>query len=106
MRGLYVYLYVYNRSLAELIDRFAADMKTYKPAAVMTSDESNLLPSCADLFIYYKKCMKQCSELSNGLVSSRLELISPVYQHYSPFIQRSSTLMITDSLDSVSNFSV
>ena len=27
---------------------------------------SNILSSCADLFVYYKKCMVQCSQLSTG----------------------------------------
>ncbi len=33
----------------------------------MESEEgSNVLPSCADLFVFYKKCMVQCSQLSTG----------------------------------------
>ena len=44
------------------------DMKGYKPPAIASSDEGNILPSCGDLFVYYKKCMKQCSELSDGQV--------------------------------------
>lgn len=27
---------------------------------------SNVLPSCADLFVFYKQCMVQCSQLSTG----------------------------------------
>ena len=29
-------------------------------------ENSNVLPSCADLFVFYKKCMVQCSQLSTG----------------------------------------
>ena len=63
------------------------DMKTYKPPMISTStEENNILPSCADMFVYYKKCMKQCSELSNGQVNVCRTLIVVVlslliYQH-------------------------
>ena len=62
------------RSLAELIDRFLGDMRSYKPSTA-NSDDSNILPSCGDLFVYYKKCMKQCSELSNGAVSHDVSIL-------------------------------
>ena len=39
--------------------------KLYK-ILYLLGEGSNVLPSCADLFVYYKKCMVQCSQLSTG----------------------------------------
>ncbi|XP_067931939.1 vacuolar protein sorting-associated protein 53 homolog [Watersipora subatra] len=64
---LNIYIESQDRLLSELMERFVSDMKTYKVPEISTSsEENNILPSCADLFVYYKKCMRQCSELSNG----------------------------------------
>ena len=56
----------FSRNLSDLIQRFADDLK--KGVAIRpTGDNSSIvLPSCADLFVYYKKCMVQCSQLSTG----------------------------------------
>ena len=74
-----------DRNLAELIERFIEDFLHQKPsaasAAVRASSEegSNILPSCADLFVYYKKCMVQCSQLSTG---QPMLLLSRTFQKY------------------------
>lgn len=68
------------RNLSELIARFISEMQTPagwpKPtsgaaAADATgfgsSPEScNVLPSCSDFFLFYKKCLSQCAQLSTG----------------------------------------
>jgi len=63
-------VFLTHRNLSELIDRFVEDyrqQKTPKPADPGSGEEgSNILSSCADLFVYYKKCMVQCSQLSMG----------------------------------------
>ncbi|XP_069768110.1 vacuolar protein sorting-associated protein 53 homolog isoform X5 [Narcine bancroftii] len=61
---LYVYIESQDRNLNELIDRFVADFKGQGPPKPNTDDGGVVLPSCADLFVYYKKCMVQCSQLS------------------------------------------
>lgn len=54
------------RNLGELIDRFVADFRAQGPPKAGTEEGGAVLPSCADLFVYYKKCMVQCSQLSTG----------------------------------------
>ena len=57
-------------NLYDLIERFVEDFRksssARKSAAADVDDTSNVLPSCADLFVYYKKCIVQCSQLSTG----------------------------------------
>ena len=47
----------------------------------------SVLPSCGDLFVFYKKCLVQCAELSTGqrLVQHPLKVQSPV--RYKSFVQ-------------------
>lgn len=44
------------------------DAKQAPPGATNVADgsQSTVLPSCADLFLFYKKCMVQCSQLTTG----------------------------------------
>jgi len=69
------------RNLGELLDRFVEDFAQHRPSAAhMTGEEgSNILPSCADLFVYYKKCMVQCSQLSTG---QPMLLLTRTFQKY------------------------
>lgn len=67
---LHIYIESQDRNLAELIGKFQQDfqenqvqMKQVGQGAVM---QCEVLPTCADLFVYYKKCMVQCSQLSTG----------------------------------------
>uniref|UniRef100_A0AAQ5Y5F5 Vacuolar protein sorting-associated protein 53 homolog n=1 Tax=Amphiprion ocellaris TaxID=80972 RepID=A0AAQ5Y5F5_AMPOC len=63
---LYVYIESQDKNLGELIDRFVADFRAQGPPKAGTGEGGAVLPSCADLFVYYKKCMVQCSQLSTG----------------------------------------
>uniref|UniRef100_A0A3B3UUL9 Vacuolar protein sorting-associated protein 53 homolog n=1 Tax=Poecilia latipinna TaxID=48699 RepID=A0A3B3UUL9_9TELE len=63
---LYVYIESQDKNLGELIDRFVADFRAQGPPKAGTEEGGAVLPSCADLFVYYKKCMVQCSHLSTG----------------------------------------
>ena len=49
-----------------MIERFADDLRKGVSMRGSGEDTSVVLPSCADLFVYYKKCMVQCSQLSTG----------------------------------------
>lgn len=60
-----VFLYHSNRNLAQLMDGFVEDMQK-KELPKPEVDHANVLPSCADLFVFYKKCLVQCSQLSIG----------------------------------------
>lgn len=57
---LSIYVTAQDRSLSELVNRFVTDF------AIESSQRCEVLPSCADLFVYYKKCLVQCSQLSTG----------------------------------------
>ncbi|XP_044738076.1 vacuolar protein sorting-associated protein 53 homolog [Chrysoperla carnea] len=77
---LYIYVESINRNLADLIDRFVQDAKQVPPGQIESSDGSSMvLPSCADLFVFYKKCMVQCTQLSCG--QSMLDLAA-IFQKY------------------------
>nr|SVE79980.1 EOG090X024P [Daphnia magna] len=56
-----------DKNMAELIDRFVADLKIQGPSLAQAEIEGCcVLPSCADLFVFYKKCLLQCAQLSTG----------------------------------------
>ncbi|KAM9318664.1 vacuolar protein sorting-associated protein 53 homolog [Pholidichthys leucotaenia] len=63
---LYVYIESQDKNLGVLIDRFVADFRAQGPSKAGMEEGGAVLPSCADLFVYYKKCMVQCSQLSTG----------------------------------------
>ena len=68
------------RNLAELLDRFVQDYKSKgAPTASVEGGGGVVLPSCSDLFVFYKKCMVQCSQLSTG--EPLLQLMG-VFQKY------------------------
>ncbi len=71
-----MYLFLF-RSLSELLDQFSSDSKRLpKPG----DDGSGVvIPSAADLFVFYKKCLVQCSSLSTG--SPLLEL-TEIFKKY------------------------
>ncbi|XP_069471269.1 vacuolar protein sorting-associated protein 53 homolog [Ambystoma mexicanum] len=76
---LYVYIESQDKNLGELIDRFVADFKAQGPPRCSTDEGGAVLPSCADLFVYYKKCMVQCSQLSTG---EPMIALSTIFQKY------------------------
>ena len=56
----------FNRNLSELMDRFVQDFKS-QGIPMVEGDGSNVVfPSAGELFVFYKKCMVQCSQLSTG----------------------------------------
>lgn len=66
---LHIYIKSQDHNLAELIAKFQQDFQasqTHKTADSNAGMQSEVLPTCADLFVYYKKCLVQCSQLSTG----------------------------------------
>jgi len=64
---LHIYLEAQDRNLADMISRFAADIASQGTASAPDFGEgSPVLSSCGDLFVFYRKCLVQCSELSTG----------------------------------------
>ncbi|KAM9209805.1 vacuolar protein sorting-associated protein 53 homolog [Dugong dugon] len=76
---LYVYIESQDKNLGELIDRFVADFKVQGLPKPNTDEGGAVLPSCADLFVYYKKCMVQCSQLSTG---EPMIALTTIFQKY------------------------
>ncbi|KAF6098107.1 VPS53 subunit of GARP complex [Phyllostomus discolor] len=76
---LYVYIESQDKNLGELIDRFVTDFKAQGPPKPNTDEGGAVLPSCADLFVYYKKCMVQCSQLSTG---EPMIALTTIFQKY------------------------
>ena len=62
---LHIYIESQDQNLIELIDRAAQEQKN-KGYANLAVEGSSVLHSCGDLFLCYKKCIKQCTELSTG----------------------------------------
>ncbi|KAK1128293.1 hypothetical protein K0M31_002763 [Melipona bicolor] len=72
---LNIYIESLDRNLADLMDKFISDSKTQPPGAKDfdgIEGPSSVLSSCADLFIFYKKCMLQCTQLSTGSIMLNL----------------------------------
>ena len=47
------------RNLSDLIESFVADRRSQEGTGIV-------LPSAADMFVFYKKCLVQCTSLSTG----------------------------------------
>ena len=63
---LNVYIDSQNVNLTELIEKFVAELKDTGIPTYQNGDPAPLLPSSSDLFVFYKKCLVQCSQLSQG----------------------------------------
>ena len=59
-----------DRALSELLQRFVEDFRSTGVPSGLSADappgDNLVLTSAADLFVYYKKCMVQCTTLSKG----------------------------------------
>lgn len=54
------------------MERFIADTGKHFSTKELSDTEATVLPSCADLFVFYKKCLVQCSQLSTSLTMLQL----------------------------------
>ncbi|XP_067032870.1 vacuolar protein sorting-associated protein 53 homolog [Acropora muricata] len=63
---LHIYIESQDKNLSELLNRFVQDVKS-QGVPMVEGDGSNVVfPSAGELFVFYKKCMVQCSQLSTG----------------------------------------
>ncbi|XP_031839053.1 vacuolar protein sorting 53 [Nomia melanderi] len=79
---LSIYIESLDRNLSDLMEKFVSDSKTQPPGAREfdgIEGPSSVLSSCADLFVFYKKCMLQCTQLSTGAIMLSL---SETFQKY------------------------
>lgn len=68
------------RSLADQIQKFVDEIKKDGyPVFEGGEDTSNVLPTSADLFVYFRNCLVQCSKLSTG---QPLLLLVQTFQKY------------------------
>ncbi|XP_057660392.1 vacuolar protein sorting-associated protein 53 homolog isoform X2 [Diorhabda carinulata] len=77
---LEIYIESVDRNLADLIERFVLDQKQSKPTEA-TETQASILPSCPDLFVFYKKSMIQCNQLDNGQTMLNLTKTFQKYLH-------------------------
>ncbi|GIY54359.1 vacuolar protein sorting-associated protein 53 homolog [Caerostris darwini] len=85
-----------DRNLAQLMDGFVEDMqKAELPKPEIA--RANVLPSCADLFVFYKKCLVQCSQLSIG---HPLLALTSVFKKY---LREYANRVLQNSLPKVGN---
>lgn len=54
------------RSLSELMDQFMSDLKSRGMPKPAEDGSGVVMPSAADFFVFYKKCLVQCASLSTG----------------------------------------
>ncbi|XP_054743279.1 vacuolar protein sorting-associated protein 53 homolog [Anastrepha obliqua] len=71
-----IYIKSIDRNLSELMEKFVEMAK--EPLKVSES-KTTVYPSSADLFVFYKKCMVQCNQLSNEQPMYELALVFKKY---------------------------
>lgn len=92
-----------DRSLGELIDQFA---QQNQQQITPKDGNASVFPNCAELFVFYKKCMVQCTQLSNEKPMYDLTLIFKKYlREYSSKVleARIPKLQQSSSATSISN---
>lgn len=74
-----IYTESVDRNLAEIMERFVQDNIATKGAFDPIANNSSVFPSCADLFVFYKKCLVQCTQLST---EKPLYTLSQIFKKY------------------------
>lgn len=78
--NIVTYLNLFDvRNLSELIERFVSDIKITLAKENIDDQTASVLPNCADLFLFYKKSLVQCTELSNH---NPMLALANVFQNY------------------------
>lgn len=62
-----------------MIERFVSDIKITFAKENIDDQTATILPNCADLFLFYKKSLVQCTELSNH---NPMLTLATVFQKY------------------------
>lgn len=79
-----IYLQSVDKNMKELIDRFVQDEESNSKK----QDASNIFPSAADLFVFYKKCLIQCQQFTNTKSLIDLTLLFKKYlREYAKFVE-------------------
>ncbi|XP_017837908.1 vacuolar protein sorting-associated protein 53 homolog [Drosophila busckii] len=94
-----IYIRSIDRNLAELLEKFIEMSKEpYKFAEAKTT----VYPSSGDLFVFYKKCMVQCNQLSNEQPMYELALVFKKYlrEYAAKVLEGSTPKLVTSSTGS------
>ena len=76
-----------HRALAELVDSFVSDLKSRGLPKPGPDGSGVVLSSTTDLFVFYKKCLVQCSSLSTGkLLLELTELFRKYLRDYTSWM--------------------
>lgn len=94
-----IYIRSIDRNLSELLEKFVEMSKEpYKFAEAKTT----VYPSSGDLFVFYKKCMVQCNQLSNEQPMYDLAMVFKKYlrEYASKVLEGSTPKLVTSSTGS------
>ena len=98
---LHIYLEAQDRNLADMIARFAAELSGNKSSQQVEAGQgAPVLTSCGDLFVFYRKCLVQLSELTSG--QPMVELASLFKKYLREYISK----VIVASLPKVRELSI
>uniref|UniRef100_A0A1I8NPW7 Vacuolar protein sorting-associated protein 53 homolog n=1 Tax=Stomoxys calcitrans TaxID=35570 RepID=A0A1I8NPW7_STOCA len=91
-----IYIKSIDRNLTELIEKFVEQAK--EPLKVAEA-KTTVYPSSADLFVFYKKCMVQCNQLSNEQPMYELAMVFKKYlrEYASKVLEFSIPKLLTTS---------
>ncbi|CAF0901919.1 unnamed protein product [Rotaria sordida] len=82
-----IYIAELDRSLSDQIQKFVDEhKKDGYPKFEGGEDTSNVLPTSADLFVYFRNCLVQCSKLSTG--QPLLLLVQTFQKHLREYANR------------------
>ncbi len=89
---LSIYIESQDRNLSELVDRAAQEQKQ-RGTSGLAAEGSAVLHSCGDLFMFYKKCLIQCAQLSSS--SEPLLALASVFKKH---LREYATKVLIDNL--------
>ncbi|XP_075153526.1 vacuolar protein sorting 53 [Haematobia irritans] len=91
-----IYIRSIDRNLSELIEKFIEQAK--EPLKIAEA-KTTVYPSSADLFVFYKKCMVQCNQLSNEQPMYELAMVFKKYlrEYASKVLEFSIPKLLTTS---------
>ena len=78
---LSIYVEAQDKNLSDLVDRAASEQRA-RGCANLAAEGSAVLHSCGDLFMFYKKCLVQCAQLSANNNGEALLSLAAVFKKY------------------------
>ncbi|XP_067623391.1 vacuolar protein sorting-associated protein 53 homolog [Eurosta solidaginis] len=89
-----IYIKSIDRNLTELMEKF---VEMAKAPLKVSEVKTTVYPSSADLFVFYKKCMVQCNQLSNDQPMYELALVFKKYlrEYASKVLEFSTPKLLT-----------